>query len=113
MEFPMKTLWRLFGAALLLQKIWKHWLVWRFFKRPIPPATRDLECVSILQPILSGDPTLRECLEANLAVQTCYNLEFIWLIDEDDLTAQKLCRELAASSKRHPVRILTLPPPGE
>jgi ceramide glucosyltransferase len=109
----MKKLWWVFAAAMFGQKIWKHWLVWRFFRRPVPPAAREPARVSIVQPILSGDPTLAECLQANLTVKSRYKLEFIWLIDSDDPTAQALCRELAATHRQHPVRIVTLPPPGQ
>lgn len=109
----MKQLWWLLAGAMFAQKLWKHWLVWRFFRRPIPPAGRDPACVSILQPILSGDPTLAECLQANLGLRTRYRLEFIWLIDGDDPAAQALCRELAATEPRHAVEIVTLPPPGQ
>jgi ceramide glucosyltransferase len=106
-----RVLWLLAGA-LLAQKIWKHWLVWRFFRRPIPPVDHEPARVSVLQPILSGDPTLAECLQANLTVRSRYKLEFIWLIDSDDPTAQTVCGELAAANGHHPVEILTLPPPG-
>jgi ceramide glucosyltransferase len=98
---------------MLGQKIWKYWLVRRFFARPIPAPTREVARVSVLQPILSGDPTLRECLQANLAVQTRYPLEFIWLIDSDDAAAQAICAELASASQRHPVQIVSLPPPEQ
>jgi ceramide glucosyltransferase len=109
----MKKLWWLLAGIMLAQKIWKHWLVWRFFRRPIPPANRPPQRVSILQPILSGDPTLPECLQANLEVQTRYNLEFIWLIDSDDSVAHELCQSLAALYERYPVQIMTLPPPEQ
>ncbi|HET9225010.1 MAG TPA: glycosyltransferase [Roseiflexaceae bacterium] len=109
----MRRLWWLLTGAMLAQKIWKHWLVWRFFRRPIPRATREPERVSLLQPILSGDPTLAECLRANLAVRSRYSLEFIWLVDADDSAAQAICGALAAQYTQHPARIVTLPPPGQ
>jgi len=109
----MKQLWWLLAGAMLAQKIWKHWLVWRFFRRPIPRSVREPARVSILQPILSGDPTLSDCLQANLMVRSRHQLEFIWLIDSDDLVGQTLCRTLAAAHRQHPVQIVTLPPPGQ
>lgn len=42
--------------------------------------------VTILQPILSGDPTLAATLEAN--VMALEQADFIWLIDNDDEVAQ-------------------------
>ena len=109
----MKTLWWLLASAMLAQKLAKHWLVRRFFARPIPAPTREPELVSVLQPILSGDPTLRECLAANLAVQTRYPLEFIWLVDDDDATAHTICAELASVDSQHAVRIISSPPPTQ
>jgi ceramide glucosyltransferase len=108
----MRRVWWLLAGAMLAQKFWKHWLVWRFFRRPIPLSAREPERVSILQPILSGDPTLEECLRANLTVRSRYQLEFIWLIDSDDAVAQALCGALSAAHQQHPVQIVTLPPPG-
>jgi ceramide glucosyltransferase len=105
--------WWVLAGALLAQKLWKHWLVWRFFRRPIPPTAREPKCVSILQPILSGDPMLAQCLHANLMVRSRYELEFIWLIDSDDPSAQTLCLELAAANEHHRVQLVTLPPPRQ
>lgn len=109
----MKQLWWLFAGGVLLQKLWKQWSVWRFFRKPLPPATSEPKLVSILQPILSGDPTLGECLQANLDHQTSYRLEFIWLIDSNDPEAQRLCANLAKRQSQHTVRIVTLPPPEQ
>jgi ceramide glucosyltransferase len=52
-------------------------------------------------------------LRANITVQSRYELEFIWLIDDDDEVAQRLCRQLAAAGEHHPVQIVSLPPPQE
>ena len=109
----MKKLWWLLASLMLGQKIWKHWLVRRFFARPIPVPTREVARVSVLQPILSGDPTLRDCLESNLRVRTRYPLEFIWLVDNDDAAARATCAELAGANDRHPVQIVALPPPAQ
>ena len=109
----MKKLWWLLASLMLGQKIWKHWLVRRFFARPIPVPTREVARVSVLQPILSGDPTLHDCLESNLRVRTRYPLEFIWLVDSDDAAARATCAELAGANDRHPVQIVALPPPAQ
>src|SRR5215510_545373 len=99
-------------AAIFAERIFKHVLVVRFFPRPIPRPTRPVKLVSILQPILSGDPTLADGLKQNLTMQTSYPLEFLWLVDEDDEQAQQICRGLLA---RHPQKracLILLPPPG-
>jgi ceramide glucosyltransferase len=108
----MNRLWWLLAGALLAQKLWKHWLVWRFFRRPPPPNGREPALVSILQPILSGDPTLADGLHTNLTARTRYRREFIWLLDDDDHVARALCQQLAAEAHGQPIRIVTLPPPG-
>ena len=108
----MKKLWWTLAGLMLAQKLWKYWLVRRFFARPIPPPAREVGLVSVIQPILSGDPTLGDCLAANLAARSAYELEFIWLIDDDDNAAQALCAELAAQAERA-VEIVSLPPPAE
>ncbi|HEY1013938.1 MAG TPA: glycosyltransferase [Herpetosiphonaceae bacterium] len=108
----MTWLWRIAAALLLGQRVWKHWLVRRFFRRPIPPQRREPALVSVLQPILSGDPTLRACLAANLAAPTRYRREFVWLIDQGDDEAAAICAELSAAYPAEAVQIIALPPPG-
>lgn len=106
-----------FGIALALlmlaERAWKQWMVLRFFRRPIPVSETTPDLVSILQPILSGDPTLPGCLEHNLAFESSYALEYLWLVDEDDLPGQQICRELIARYPGRDVRLVLLPPPGE
>ena len=46
------------GALLVLERVVKQILVARFFRRPPPPPGPDPELVSILQPVVSGDPAL-------------------------------------------------------
>jgi hypothetical protein len=56
------------GIVLVAERLGKWWLVVRFFARPRPQQPRTLERISILQPILSGDPTMPACLAHNVAV---------------------------------------------
>src|SRR5947209_7446760 len=63
------------AVAMLAERIWKHLMVIRFFRRPLPVVssslvTKSLPKVSILQPILSGDPTLADCLERNVRARS-------------------------------------------
>jgi ceramide glucosyltransferase len=68
------------------------------------PAT-----VTVVQPILSGDPQLAACLAANVAANP--QASFLWLIDDDDAEAQRITRTLAA---RHPgCAIASGPPPRD
>ena len=98
--------------VLFAERLLKHLLVMRFFRQAVPLQAQPVTLVSILQPILSGDPSLPAGLEQNLTMQTGYPLEFLWLVDDDDLEGQRICRELL---ERHPERhaqLILLPPPG-
>lgn len=108
----MRWLWRLLGVVMLAERLLKALAVRRFFRRPLPQPTRPVELVSILQPILSGDPALADCLGHNLDARTAYGREFIWLIDADDAEARRVCEELIARRPDAAVRLVALPPPA-
>src|SRR5258707_14678436 len=108
----MRKLGLVVGLLMLVERVWKHWMVARFFHRPIPDAKRDLALVSILQPVLSGDPTMSACLERSLQLQSRYALELIWLADAHDVAGQRICRELIARYPKRDVQLIELPPPG-
>ena len=80
---------------LLTVRLWQHWQVVRFFRRPLPPDRSAADLISIAQPILSGDSALADCLRANLQARSRYPREFLWLVDDDDLVWTN--RGLAAS----------------
>ena len=63
--------------------------------------------VTVMQPILSGDPTLGRNLEENLRNNP--EARFLWLIDEDDGAA----RELASRWEGERVEVLLAPPPPQ
>ncbi len=67
--------------------------------------------VSILQPILSGDPQLASTLESNL--HTFPSAHFLWLIDENDPEATLICETLASRFPAQPIRILRCTPPAQ
>jgi ceramide glucosyltransferase len=108
----MSELSVLIAICFLTLLVWKHLQVSRFFSRPIPAGT-DPALVSILQPILSGDPTLQECLAQNLRFKSRYPVEFIWLVDGDDVVAQQVCAGLIGRYPARPIRLVSLPPPGD
>lgn len=97
---------------IFTERILKHLLVMRFFQQPTPAEKKPVTLVSILQPILSGDPTLAAGLEQNLTMQTRYPLEFLWLVDEDDDEAQRICQRLLAQYPQKRARLILLPLPG-
>ena len=70
----------------------------------LPP--RWMAEVSILQPILSGDPHLPRVLEDNL--RTMPEARFYWLIDDDDEVAQTLTQTLVRQYPMHHIHIRCL-----
>lgn len=81
-------------------------------KRHHPPASSpsadQLKTCVIAQPILSGDPDLMSALRANrTALAGC---RLLWLIDDDDLEAQRITDGLAAESSGHRLEIVRCPP---
>lgn len=109
----MSTLFVVLGLLLLGERIWKHVLVARFFRRPVPPDPPRVRRISILQPVVGGDPHLERVLERSLLARSRHERETLWLLDEDDARAIALCRALAA---RHPTvqaRLILLPPPPD
>jgi ceramide glucosyltransferase len=106
----MKILRYTLALLLLGERIWKHGLVIRFFERRIPITTTSIQQVSIIQPILSGDPTLVGCLEKNLQLLSNYQLEYIWLVDSNDHEGQRICLELMQRYPRRNVQLILLPP---
>jgi ceramide glucosyltransferase len=107
---------RLAVIALLLaiaERVWKLAAIARFFKRPLPappPGARPM--VSIVQPILSGDPTLEASLEQSLTFRSSYPREWLWLVDDDDEEGRRVCQLLIARHQRARVRLLLVPPPS-
>ena len=70
---------------------------------PIAPVP-----VSILQPILSGDPMLEATLADN--VRSLPNAHFLWLVDIDDRAAQSSTERLKEAYPQTKVRVILCPP---
>lgn len=107
----MNLIFILLILLIFSERIIKHILVIRFFRKSTPFEKTPVSLVSILQPILSGDPSMPAGLEQNLTLRTRYPLEFLWLVDEDDLEAQKICRSLLELHPEKNARLILLPPP--
>ncbi len=75
----------------------------------LPPS--DGAGVAIAQPILSGDPRLGAVLGDNLHELPA--ARFLWLVDEDDLEAQRICRDLAARHSKVKIEISIHPQPPD
>ncbi len=74
--------------------------------RPAPVAEND---ITVLQPILGGDPALAQCLEHTL--REASRARVIWLLDDDDPPGQQAARQALAASGRDDVILLFTPPP--
>lgn len=82
---------------------------WRYVASyPIPAGEIDIALATIVQPILSGDARLETVLEDNLRVLA--KASFLWLIDDDDIVAQRICSEIRARNPQCIIECLSLPP---
>ena len=97
--------------VFLLERLIKYLLVIRFMRKPVP-APESFPAVTVLQPILSGDPTLWHCLATNLTCKTHLHTEFIWLLDDNDTAGITGCQELIARFPEKNIRLVLLPPPA-
>lgn len=70
---------------------------------PLVPAP-----ASILQPILSGDPLLEATLSDN--VRGLPSAHFFWLVDTDDLVAQRITQSLQEAHPQAKIRVILCPP---
>ncbi|WP_206050892.1 glycosyltransferase [Nocardioides speluncae] len=71
---------------------------------PRAPSDEELGRVVVAQPILSGDPGLRDALADNL--RELAGAWLVWLVDDDDPEAQRIAAELAD----HHVLVISCPP---
>ena len=82
-----------------------------FRRRPAPCVTADASAdVTVLQPILSGDPTLAATLAANQAAHP--KARFLLLVDDDDPEGQRIAAPLSRSAATS-VAVGPPPRPGE
>jgi len=94
------------------EQVIKYCLVARFLK-PREANRISLKknefSILILQPILSGDLSLEECLTKNLLATSKLNRHFLWLIDETDLEAQHICLLIKNKYPKQRITIKLLP----
>lgn len=91
----------LYLAILLIKAL----LSWRYVVRHPENDVLDGE-VTVLQPILGGDPFLGPALQANLQAASPQT-KFVWLIDEDDLTGRQVAEAIPTGEQ---VRLVLCPP---
>lgn len=96
-------------TIILTAALWLAILLFkaRFARRALrqPPATGtvDFAQITVVQPILSGDPALASVLESNLL--SLVAARFLWLIDKDDPEAAVVTARLQA---RYPQRAIEI-----
>ena len=102
------------AAAIVycLERSLKYLAVLWFFARRDPAPLHPPRLLSLLQPILSGDPKLAQTLEHNLFLAEYLNSEFIWLIDEDDHLASQICEQLVRENPRALIQLVRVPRGG-
>ncbi len=67
--------------------------------------------VTIVQPILSGDPALETCLRDNLEANP--DAHFLWLVDEVDVEGLAITRTLVTRYPWVEIEIVAVPPPRD
>lgn len=90
----------LYLGILLLKAGLASWIL----HRPQPDRAGPQQSVTIMQPILSGDPALSAVLESNLS-RLAPAAAFCWLVDDDDGEAQRICRDLR---QRYPAALIDI-----
>jgi ceramide glucosyltransferase len=82
------------------------------YARNAPTVSRlDGSSLTLLQAILSGDPSLSATLEANL--RELPPTTFFWLVDDDDRQGRKICEDLVVRYPNHDVRLISCSPPPQ
>lgn len=95
------------GAVYLAQLGAKAALAGRYARRAQRVAeaeTAGSDDVTIVQPILGGDPNLEATLKE--AVRALPEARFLWLVDDDDAVGAEVCERLVAEWTNGRVRIL-------
>jgi ceramide glucosyltransferase len=103
-------------AALLFDGVYlgllavKLSLAWRYASRqPRPSARPDFADVTILQPVLGGDPKLGATLAANLTALP--GARFLWLVDHDDHLGSEAAAHARDTCPAGKVELIACPPP--
>lgn len=76
----------------LLDRLLKLLAVWRFFRRPAPPAPAIWPAVSLLQPITRGASGLDDALRARAALDYPAPIQHLLICDQGDALSQATAR---------------------
>jgi ceramide glucosyltransferase len=85
-------------------------LLARRYVRTHPESARRSAPITVVQPILGGDPALEATLLETLrALEVNKDVRVLWLVDEDDRAARDLAARVPQS---RPLEVLLCPPPS-
>lgn len=102
----------IFAVGYLVQLLAKVGLALRFAQTSRLAASGVSDAtVTVLQPILGGDPALSATLEANL--RTLPGVRFLWLVDLDDPIGEEACVRALERFPHAAVEILRFPAPAQ
>lgn len=83
----------------------------RILNAPERHTQGNFSDITVMQPILSGDPALESVLAANL--KTLQGARFLWLIDTDDVEAERVTQRLQRRYTQNRIDIRAFPPTPE
>lgn len=105
------NIWIIIAIAIVIgERLAKVIAIEYFFYKHRGTADTNV-AISILQPILSGDPTLGDCLEQNIKNVADQGIEFVWLVDDNDPNAQQICQDLIAKYPQADIHMVSQPVP--
>lgn len=110
----MELFFRIGVLASIIDRLLRFGAIAWFLRREPPRVApgSDLPLVSVIQPILSGDPTLAASLEHNLRSSSAHRREWLWLLDGADREAQTICATLQARYPDQVIRTILVDPSG-
>lgn len=94
------------GLVFVVLTMWRVWLAARYEARKGMGLREDVT-VTVVQPVLGGDPRLAECLRRNAEASPW--ARFVWMVDEDDEAGL----EAAQASARENVLVVLGPGPRD
>ena len=104
---PISMLALAVGVLACADRAWKWWYADRFLTRWQPidgaPVPEDRAAggdghasIDVLQPIVSGDPTMEGGIVRTVEAIAGPGVSFIWMVDEHDEAGQAICARVAA-----------------
>lgn len=97
----------LIALIWLLILLFKLYFSLRMLRAPARRCQGELEAVTVIQPILSGDPALETVLAST--VEQLHGAAFFWLIDEDDAEAARVTQCLQQRYPQQHIAVFSFP----